>query len=442
MVNGLSARRMRRDVEALFSPPRPSGGPDLVGAEIELIPVTEGPNPGAVRLFESVNGAPSLVDLLRDWERSSGEVREERRGPRDVRFRTSSGGWITFEPGGQLEFSSAPRETPAAVLADVVATLDPLCEAAHARGVRLVSRGLNPWHDLEDVPLQLESPRYRAMDAYLRRRGPSGARMMRLTAAMQINLDLGSPEQRTRRWRAANLLSPVIRASFANSRMQLERGSESVSGRTVLWGRTDPSRTGVLLSTGPAADWSPSRDYLDFALAAHVMFRRDDRGDAIAASSELPFGEWWSGSGEAAPDQVDWESHLSTLFPDVRPRGWFELRAIDVPRRPWWAVPLTLLPALLFDDEALSRTLEILEPLAPRVAELANRAGFDGLRVKGVGEAAERVFLEALDAAHRAPPGHFTPGMLATTEEFFRRYISARRTQADDEETESTRSGA
>ena len=83
------------------------------------------------------------------------------------------------------------------MLADVVATLDPLCEAAHARGVRLVSRGLNPWHDLEDVPLQLESPRYRAMDAYLRRRGPSGARMMRLTAAMQINLDLGSPEQRT-----------------------------------------------------------------------------------------------------------------------------------------------------------------------------------------------------------------------------------------------------
>ena len=91
----------------------------------------------------------------------------------------------------------------------------------------------------------------------------------------------------------------MIRASFANSRMQLENGDRSaVSGRTVLWGRTDPSRTGVLLSTriprltGVTVEGLPG---LRPRGARDVPAGRP-KGDAIAASSELePFGEfeWW-----------------------------------------------------------------------------------------------------------------------------------------------------
>jgi glutamate--cysteine ligase len=424
---------MRRDVAALFTSTRPPGAPDLIGIEIELIPVMRGPDPRPVPLFASAAGAPSLLGLLRAWAGSAGLIREERRGPADLRFRTSHGGWITFEPGGQLELSSAPRPTPSAAFAEVVEVLDPLHGAAYAAGVKLMSRGLNPWHDVQDIPLQVESPRYRAMDAYLRRYAPDGARMMRLTAAMQINLDFGSPAQTIRRWRAANLLSPVIRGSFANSRLRMENGNEAVSGRSVIWERTDTSRTGALVSTGSEAERSPSIEYLDFARAAHVMIRRDTDGTATAAEADLQFDDWWRGASPPAPEVSDWETHLSTLFPDVRPRGWLELRAIDAPRREWWAVPLTVLPALLLDDEAVSRTLETLEPMAPRIADLASRAGVEGLRVGPVGEAAEHVFAAAIEAAHRSPPGYFSADMLAATEDFFQRYVVNRRTQADDE---------
>ena len=429
----LSAPRMWRDVAALFTSTGPPGTPDLIGVEIELIPVTRGSDPRPVRLFESAARAPSLQGLLQDWARSSGLIHDERRGPGDLRFRTIHGGWITFEPGGQLELSSAPRPTPSAAFAEVVSVLDPLREAAYAAGVKLVGRGLNPWHDVQDVPLQVESPRYHAMDEYLRRYGPDGARMMRLTAAMQINLDFGNPAQANRRWRVANLLSPVIRGSFANSRLRLENGSEAVSGRSVIWERTDTSRTGALVATGPDAEGSPASQYLDFARAAHVMIRQDTEGTATAAEPELRFEDWVGGESPPAPDLSDWETHLSTLFPDVRPRGWLELRAIDAPRRRWWAVPLTVLPAVLLDDEAVSLTLEILEPLAPHIADLARRAGVEGLRAGPVGEAAEQVFLAALEAAHRRPPGYFSTEMLAATVDFFQRYIVNRRTQADDE---------
>lgn len=432
-MNRVSDRRMREDVEALFTSSRPSGAPDLIGVEIELIPITRGPDPRPVRLFESTHGIPSLVDLLRDWARSSGQIREERRGPRDVRFHTDEGGRITFEPGGQLEFSSAPRPSAAAVLADLLRILDPLCEAAEARGIRLLGRGLNPWHDVDDVDLQLDSPRYLAMNTYLRRSGLNGVRMMRLTAAMQINLDFGTPAQALRRWHAANLLSPVIRASFANSWLWLRPGVGAVSGRSVIWERTDASRTGVLVSAEPDTRQSPSREYLDFALAAQVMIRRNEEGATSPAEANLRFDDWWRGGALPPPGASDWETHLTTLFPDVRPRGWLELRAIDAPRRAWWAVPLTVLPAVLLDDGALDRVLEILEPLSPRIADLASRAGVEGLTVESVGNAAEQVFLEAIESAHRAPEGYFSPQMLSTTEEFVRCYITRRRTQADEE---------
>ena len=41
--------------------------------------------------------------------------------------------------------------------------------------------------------------------------------MMRSTAAIQVNLDLGHGDEVERRWRAAHELGPVLAAAFANS---------------------------------------------------------------------------------------------------------------------------------------------------------------------------------------------------------------------------------
>ena len=61
---------------------------------------------------------------------------------------------------------------------------------AAAHGVRLEAVGLNPYHSAADVPLRLRTPRYLAMQAMFDEVGPEGRRMMRLTAALQISIDL------------------------------------------------------------------------------------------------------------------------------------------------------------------------------------------------------------------------------------------------------------
>ena len=60
--------------------------------------------------------------------------------------------------------------------------------------------------------------------------------------------------------------------------------------------------------------------YLDFALEAPAMLLSHGRGPS------LPFGEWLA---LANPTLEEWDAHLSTLFPEVRPSGHLELRSAD-----------------------------------------------------------------------------------------------------------------
>ena len=43
------------------------------------------------------------------------------------------------------------------------------------------------------------------------------------------------------------------------------------------------------------------------------------------------------------PTEDDLAYHLTTLFPPVRPRGWFEVRYLDAQHPRWWPVPVVLL---------------------------------------------------------------------------------------------------
>jgi len=276
------------------------------------------------------------------------------------------------------------------------------------------------------------------MDEYFGRTGPHGQRMMRLSAAMQVNLDLGEPVQALRRWRAANLMSPILRAMFANSAAEMD-GVFVPGGRSVTWDRADPGRTGVTCLHSAPAEVDPIESYESYALTVPVMMLHDSAGDLVAAPEGLTYESWLEGDRVPPPTAKEQDVHLSTLFPDVRPRGWLEIRTMDVPDERWWGVPLVVLPALLYDDSALAAVLDTLEPLAAHLPELAADAPRTGLRTPDLGVAAERTLDIAIESARRFPRGYFDASMLAAAEEFGERYVRVRRTQADDEGTPRAR---
>ncbi|MCI0433182.1 MAG: glutamate-cysteine ligase family protein, partial [Gemmatimonadetes bacterium] len=255
--------------------------------------------------------------------------------------------------------------------------------AAREAGIALVGAGIDPFNPIEAVPLQTNSERYRRMQAYFASIGPAGVRMMRQTASIQLSVDATIDPMRT--WRVLNAAAPVLVAIFANSNRYAGTISGWASYRARTWQALDPSRTGV---------HPPDRDdvgaYAEWALDAPLMFMRDADG------SYLPLRTWIA-RGAGSADLV--ATHLSTLFPEVRPRGHFEVRSVDALPTEWLAAPILLVAGIAFDCEALSSAAELL---GGADADALRRAAASGLRDPGLHRTAVDLIDIAMAACERA----------------------------------------
>ncbi|MFN2563992.1 MAG: glutamate-cysteine ligase family protein [Gemmatimonadaceae bacterium] len=352
--------RLRDFVARRAFSPRSRSPSARVGAEIEFIAIRE--NTGRVAPLEAHDGR-SLLAAVRASAGQRG-WREGRSAKGAPWFRLPTGGRITFEPGGQVEYASRPHASATKLLDDLAATAVTLREACAAFGIRLLDCGLDPVNGPGDAPLQVDAPRYRRMNTYFERIGPAGARMMRQTASLQLALDLG-PDVASR-WRLLNALAPVTTAVFANSRCYHGVDTGFASYRAETWRRTDPLRTGLFGGTDPV------EEYLEFALCAPAMLLGAD--DALPR----PFETWL----DKIPDVAQWAEHLGTLFPDVRPRGYFEVRSIDAVPEAHWPAAIALVTGLAYDRRAARAAAEIARcPDAERL-ERAGRWGLSDAQLR------------------------------------------------------------
>jgi len=256
--------------------------------------------------------------------------------------------YLGFEPGGQIELSlpTAPGSAALSHLLGVVT--DDLQHRLAAVGIRLDAIPCDP---RPEVPLQLTSPRYVAMQRHFDTIGPAGRRMMRRTASTQVCLDWWPGDAGAEQWRLLNLAGPFLAGAFARS--------TGPDGRLTTWLDVDPARTGfddrLLLGDSDSSD-DPIAAYASFAAGATVFT-----------------------SGGAA-------EHLSTLFPPVRPRAtYLEVRFLDAQEPAAVEGVVSALENLMYDDDLRRRTLRALEPELPHLAEhwRAAAAGDPGIVSRG-----------------------------------------------------------
>lgn len=401
------------EAHAFGAPISASLTPRRVGAEAEFIPVDtatwrrcpiecsdDGATSGATLPFLRRHGARN------GW----GETRTAKGTPA---FLLPCGGTLTFEPGGQLEYSSPPCRTPSALLALLRGVVLPLQAAAAGEGITLLHVGIDPVSGADDAPLLLHHKRYVRMAEYLARRGPAGARMMRQTASFQINLDFD--DEPALRWRVLNAAAPYLTAIFANSPVYAGHDTGSASVRAQAWRALDPARTGL-----PWDGRAPVAAYLDFALAAPAMLLPTLDGEHHA------FGDWLT-RADLLPEE--WHDHLTTLFPEVRPRGHLEVRSIDSVAPAWYAAPLALAVGISYEPGALRAAADLLG--APDLA-LLERAGRLGLRDPAIARTAADLADIALAGCAGLGPGYFHPSDLEQARAYVERYTRRGRCPADD----------
>jgi glutamate--cysteine ligase len=126
----------------------------------------------------------------------------------------------TFEPGGQVELSPSPRPTAEALVRDLRSLIARTRRIAHDRGVRLLSAGTNLYHSCAEVALCTPTPRYLALQEMFDRVGPAGRRMMRLTASLQVTVDVLPGSAGREQWLVANLAGAPLAAAFAAAASQ------------------------------------------------------------------------------------------------------------------------------------------------------------------------------------------------------------------------------
>ena len=305
---------------------------------------------------------------------------------------------VTLEPGGQIELSTAPHRHLRGIQEELDAHMDELESLPQAAEVAWVGIGLSPFTPPEDVVL-MPKARYRIMDRYLPERSPHARWMMRSSASIQVTVDYSSEADAARKFLVALSLSPIVNALFANSPLRAGRLSGDVAHRGRIWKGMDPDRSGYLKDVADFDDFSFER-WTDYLLDVPMMFYA--RRDLFREAHGRTFRDYMEKGLEGRyPTMEEWETHQTTVFPEVRLKHFIEIRGADcVPRPLAMAVP-ALWKGLLYDEQSLEAAFALARRIAPDERErLAETAFSKGLKAHWQGRSLAEHALEILELAH------------------------------------------
>ncbi|SDA69441.1 glutamate--cysteine ligase [Algoriphagus alkaliphilus] len=380
--------------QTLFEPKTDSGASqknsDKIGVELEAFPVrfTDYEKTKAIpiplkgeklSLHQELEKASALMDGKVDFSNNGSLA--------PIRF--PNGSLFQYEPGGQLEIATSPCKTLPELIAQLRLQQDILDRITSEHQIYFSQLGTNPWFDLTQIGLQLDKPRYRALQEYFSRLGPYGVQMMRQTCSLHVNLDLGLAEStQVKRIVAANLLAPFATAIFANSGILEGKITTRKSHRSYLWQQLDSSRTGVR-GLEPF-DGLPEKSqlietYLDFAMKAPILHIRA-LGDRVFPV-DFTFDYWLKNPiAGLSPSWDDLENHLSLLYPEVRIKGFLEIRTADALPREWQLVPAFFYTGLLYSNDSLEKVLELLLPFQKEINAIWEKSsfGFESNEIFGI----------------------------------------------------------
>jgi glutamate--cysteine ligase len=358
-----------------------------VGVELEHFIVRKADKALVPYRYDPITGAPGVGAIL---ERLAPFYRERVHethpdGSRDLIGLNRNCSNITLEPGAQIEISISP----ALEIRDIEtvyhafrAELDPILDEF---GYELLTLGYHPTSCARDIPL-IPKGRYHFMDEHFKTTGAHGICMMRATASTQVSIDYSSEEDAVRKFRIANLLSPLFAFITDNSPIfegmpvggslvgdrsdgvdsagtpvgTAPVGGISASGlplpermaRTVIWDDVDAARS----MTAPGTFDADFRfdSYASAILQAPAIFtmEKDETGkDRGVNQNGRSFAEVFDG---VELRREDIEHILSLFFFDVRFKTYVEIRVADSLPLPYALAFTAFIKGIFYNKEALA----------------------------------------------------------------------------------------
>jgi len=292
---------------------------------------------------------------------------------------------ITLEPGGQVELSGEPWSTVHDAAREFRRHVEEILGVGKDLGIYFLGLGMQPFSRLDDIEW-VPKRRYEIMAPYMSRVGSLGHRMMKQTATVQVNLDFGSEADAMAKMRVAMGLVPLVAAMYANSPLSDGDLNGYMSYRGHVWTDTDPDRSGLLGFV--FSERAGFADYVEYALDVPMYFIVRDAWIDMTAYTFREFLE--KGHGGHRATMADWNTHLTTLFPEVRMKQFIEVRAADSPPLELVLSLPALVKGLFYWSDALEAAWDLVKrwsweellALYHEVHRAAHDARIRGMRVR------------------------------------------------------------
>jgi len=304
------------------------------------------------------------------------------------------GASISLEPGGQFELSGRNFRTVHETFEETKVHFDELRVMCREFGVFSLALGFDPLWEREDIPW-MPKERYARMRDYMPLKGSLGLDMMTGTATIQVNLDYASERDMVRKMQVSQALQSTVTAIFANSPFTGGRPNGYLSYRAKVWEDTDPDRCGFLpfiFDKGFGFE-----RYTDYLLDVPMYFIiREGR---YLPAGRMTFRQFMSGKHQLKPVMQDWETHVSTVFPDVRLKQFIEMRGADGSCVRHIAALAALWVGLLYDESSLEEAValiqdwdtETMQEVRARVPREGLRAAYGNMKVDQIARQIVRI---------------------------------------------------
>src|SRR6266478_5764080 len=323
----------------------------MIGTEYEKVAVERAS--GKAAPFSGPRGIEAVLRGLA--ERYGWEPKEE--DGRVVAL-AREGASITLEPGAQLELSGEQCPTIHCTQAELATHVREVVSVGGDLGIAFLGLGIQPVSRLDEIEW-VPKQRYGIMGPYMTRVGTLGQRMMKQTATVQANIDYADERDAMTKMRVGMGIAPLVNAMFANSSVSEGALNGYMSFRGHIWTDTDRARCGLLPFVFRAG--AGFADYVEWALDVPLYFIL--RGGRYRTEvTGVPFRRFLAegAAGERATLD-DWNLHLTTLFPEVRLKGYLELRSADSqPPERMLALP-ALVKGVFYETDCLDAAHDLVK---------------------------------------------------------------------------------
>lgn len=315
-------------------------------------------------------------------------------------------GDITLEPGGQIEFASAPKDDLLTLSQDIATYFKDMGEICDKLGIDIVPYGFHPHTTIDECPYIHERSRFKALKPVFDAEG--GFSAWGQSSSVQITLDTPTQAQAFDAFKLGMVLQPLAAAMTANSPFA---GGE-VSGY-------QSTRRQKLLDLDSPLYRVPDNFYDDnFGLkewAAHVLTVPMSfivRGDQYIAVAPRPFIEM---VGQPLPElahlpeaeqyltKTDLLDHLTGIKPEMllKPNLLLEFRAADLGTSPReWMGLAAFWTGLYYDQTAFQQAQDYVSGWTKEERiSLRQNAARDGLKTAIGGTTAQAAMKDLLAIA-------------------------------------------